>query len=240
VDGAAAAFEKAWDHAPGHPEVATWLARALLSQGAPLQNVQELLEGALEEAPDLDLALVLLAQVHRRAGHFEEAKGWLQALLESNPVHPLALKESGSVALLQQRPHEAETHLRQALRLRPHDPELLNNLGCALERLGFWDEALAAFSQGLLVAVDDVRLLRNRCMAQAACDRRRQLEADVERLLMVSEAPQDDWLVLRERLLDGGWIVALQHLDRWAERVGWRTDEPVEDREDVTDVLEAI
>jgi tetratricopeptide (TPR) repeat protein len=240
VDGAAAAFERAWQQAPGHPEVATWWARALLAQGGSLHEARGLLEDAWEEAPDLDLAVVLLGQVSRRQGHLDEAKGWLQALLEDNPVHPLALKELGSIALLQQRPHEAEKHLRQALRLRPHDPELLNNLGCALERLGFWDQALATFTQGLLHAGDDVRLLRNRCMAQAACDRWRQLESDVERLLLVSDSPRDDWLILRERLLEGGWIAALRHLDAWAARAGWHAA----DEEDVSgsddEVLEAI
>jgi tetratricopeptide (TPR) repeat protein len=206
---------------PQHPEIATWLARALLVQGRQLELAEELLEEALAVAPELDLAEVLLAEIHRRTGRLDEARATLQAILANNPMHALALKELGAVDLLLDAPRQAEAHLRRALHFRPRDAQILNNLACALERQGQWSQALVTFTQAVEIAVNDPRLVRNRCIAQAACQRPLQMCEDAQTALLLSDHPQDELLTIRERLLDGGWMEALQQLETWSFDAGW-------------------
>jgi len=239
IDGATASFRRAWEELPGHPEIATWLARSLLQQGSELALCSDLLDLALEEAPDLDLAVVMKAHLQRTRGQFEEASAWLQAILERNPVHPLALKELGAIELLRGTPREAERHLRLALRMRPQDPQLLNNLGCALERQGMWEEALAAFAQAVDLALGEPQPIRNRCIAQAACGQLSAMCEDAHQAMMVSDDAQRVLLELRERLLDAGWIPALQRLEEWAVAEGWSTPAECLYTEETAEAIEA-
>ena len=240
LDGAIASFERAWRLLPEHPEVATWLSRAYLEKGCQMGLAEELLEGALEEAPDLDLAVVLMAQVHRRRNRLQEARALLHAILTNNPMQPLALKELGAVELLQGMPHKAEEHLRQALRLRPRDAQIFNNLACSLERQGCWHEALSLFTQAIALAGDESRFLRNRCIAQAACARWPQMCEDAESALLMSANAEEELQSIRERLLDGGWIEALQHLESWATASGWSRRQGNQQVEFAEETLEAI
>ncbi len=228
VDGAIESLRRAWSEFPDHPELAGWLARALVRSGRAraLEDAERLLDQAVEHAPELDHVVAQRAVVHRRYGEFAESRALLQTLLERNPVHTLALKELGAVALLQGHLGEAEDCLRQASRLRADDAEVWNNLGCVLERRALWREALSAFDRAVELESGNAAYLRNRCVAQAACARWTAMCRDAGQALLASEDPIALLARLRETCLDAGWLQALRKLERWAVGERWlRADE---------------
>ncbi|UCE03955.1 MAG: tetratricopeptide repeat protein [Candidatus Latescibacterota bacterium] len=227
VEGAIASLRRAWSEIPDHPELATHLARALIRSARPqaLDEAGELLERALEQDPELEQAVVQRAVLHRHRGEFDEARAYLHAILERNTMHALALKELGTVELLQDHLGEAEQHLRQAARMRPEDPEVWNNLGCALERRGLWREALSAFDRAVQLAPASERYLRNRCLAHAACGRLKGMCRDADQALLASDAPVALLDGLRESCLDAGWLPALRRLENWAVQARWLREE---------------
>lgn len=227
TEGAVASLRRAWNEFPDHPELSGWLARALLRTGrAPARaEAEDLLERAMEQAPELDHVVVQRAVLHRRVDEFEESRALLQTILERNPVHTLALKELGAVALLQGRLSEAEDSLRQAARLNPGDAEIWNNLGCALERRALWREALSAFDRAVQLESGNEAYLRNRCVAQAACSRWAAMCHDAQQALLASDNPVAMLVRLRETCLDAGWLRALRKLERWAVGEGWLRDD---------------
>ena len=223
VDGAIESLRRAWNALPEHPELAGWLARALIRCGraAALEEAERLLECAIERAPEIEHVVVQRAVLHRRSREFGESRALLQTVLERNPLHFLALRELGSVALLQGRLAEAEDHLRQATRLRPDDADTWNNLGCTLERRALWREALSAFGRAVELEPSSAAYLRNRCVAHAACSRWTAMCRDAQHALLASEDPVATLLRLRETCLDAGWLTALRKLERWAVEAHW-------------------
>jgi tetratricopeptide (TPR) repeat protein len=222
-EGAIASLRQALEEMPDHPELALWLATALLAsdRSAVIDAAGELLERVLEQEPERELALVQRAVWHRRRGEIGEARAYLEALLERNPTHALGVKELGTVALVQGRLGEAERHLQRALELRPEDAEVWNNLGCCRDRLGLWSAALAAFDRAVRLAPSDPRPLRNRCIAHAACGKLGAMCHDAERALAASDDAVSLLHGLREACLDAGWLPALRRLENWAEAAGW-------------------
>lgn len=222
-EGAITSLRQAREEMPDHPELAVWLATALIGseRSAALDEAGDLLERVLDQEPERELALVQRAVWHRRRDEIEEARAYLEALLERNPVHALGVKELGTVALVQGKFGEAERHLQRALQLRPEDADVWNNLGCCRERLGLWSAALAAFDRAVQLAPADARPLRNRCIAHAACGKLAAMCRDAEQVLSASEDAVSLLLGLREACLDAGWLPALRHLENWAEASGW-------------------
>jgi tetratricopeptide (TPR) repeat protein len=227
VEGAIASLRRAWNELPEHPELSTHLALALIrsSRPAALEEAGELLERVLEQEPELEQAVLQRAVWHRHRDEFEESRAYLQTILERNSIHALALKELGTVALLQDHLGEAEQHLRQAARMRPDDAEVWNNLGCVLERRGLWSEALSAFDRAVQIAPVGERYLRNRCIAHAASGRLKAMCRDAERALVASDDPPSILMRLRESCLDAGWLAALQRLENWAVEARWMQEE---------------
>ena len=226
IEGAIQSLHCAYRAQPGHPEVGAQLARALLcSEGTTaLAQAGALLMAALEQDPELDVAVHQTAVWHRRRQEYDEARAYLHTLLDRHPGHASALRELGVVALLQGRLGEAEHSLRRACRARPEDAEAWNNLGCVLERRGLWQEARIAFLQATRFAPWQARLQRNLCLAHAACGDAPALRASTAALLSCSVDGEETLRTLRERLLEAGWIEPLHELEQWALQSGWLTE----------------
>ncbi len=227
IEGATSSLRQAWQELHGHPEIAAHLARALLrcERSEAWAEAGELLEDALDQAPELDLAVHQRAVWHRKRHEFDESRAYLQTLLDRHPGHPAALRELGVVALLQGQTGEAERCLQQACRLRPEDAEAWNNLGCVLERRGLWKAARTAFARAVRLAPGAGSLLRNLCLAEAECGDHAALRQHATAMLAASPDPESALRNLRERLLDAGWIDALRDLETWAMATRWLSDE---------------
>lgn len=67
-----------------------------LQRGEFAQGI-ELLEGVVEQAPELSAPRIDLGIAYHRGGRLESAEHHLQAALDLNPKHPIALNELGIV-----------------------------------------------------------------------------------------------------------------------------------------------
>jgi Tfp pilus assembly protein PilF len=102
--------------------------------GQPPQDLQELLEEALERADK---------------GEPAAAEALLRQVLTRAPGHALAWDRLGSAQRAQSRPKEAELAHRKAVELAPQSSDAHNNLGAALKQQGRTAEAVDCFRQAL-------------------------------------------------------------------------------------------
>ncbi|MBL8850468.1 MAG: tetratricopeptide repeat protein [Planctomycetaceae bacterium] len=127
---AAETFQAAVQTFPQEPAAHYGLARALDSSDreAALAALNRALEINGRHIP----SLLLLAEDHFDAEHYDEAKGTLQQVLDINPVHPLALALLSTIAHLQN-DSAGETELRtRALSTWDANPEVDHLIGLNL------------------------------------------------------------------------------------------------------------
>jgi protein O-mannosyl-transferase len=77
---------------------------------------------------------------------------------------------------------EAVEHLRQAVRLRPHDPDAKMNLGAALLQQGNPAEAMECFEQAIRLRPDFVAARKNLEVARALQERKRRSPSEIRRV----------------------------------------------------------
>ena len=65
------------------------------------------------------------------------------------------------VAFQDQPVKEAISHLQEAMRLKPNDPEILNTMGAALEKAGRQQEAVLCYKRAMHVAPHDSKAYNN-------------------------------------------------------------------------------
>src|SRR5262249_23919131 len=100
-------------------------------QAGRLGEAESLYRGILQEAPDDPHALHLLGLLAHQAGRLQEAIDLIRQALAARPEADFH-NNLAAVYLAASRPVEAETHCREALRLKPDLPDAHHNLGVAL------------------------------------------------------------------------------------------------------------
>jgi Flp pilus assembly protein TadD len=142
--GAAAQdYRAALDVDPQANEVRARLAAVLLIHGKPDEAAAEF-EGLRQRQGDTPAVLRGLARCRRQQGRLPEAMGLLDRVLAEAPDDAVALTERGKVALELGRPAEAESSLRRAVLLAPHNREARHSLYQCLRLTGPSEEAAAA------------------------------------------------------------------------------------------------
>lgn len=101
----------------------------------------------------------LLARAEAKLGHWEDATGRLQALVERQPGFADAWRELGRLHLIRGDTVRADTCLRRTVELAPADPEAWRLRADLLRERGEEDEAQAAQAQALRHATRDPRLM---------------------------------------------------------------------------------
>ena len=109
---------------------------AQLHQAGRLGEAEPLYRGILQEQPDHPHALHLLGVLAHQTGHHVPAADLIRAALVSHGPHPVFHANLASVYLSLNQLEEAATQAREAIRLKPDQPDAHNNLGVALRRLG--------------------------------------------------------------------------------------------------------
>jgi tetratricopeptide (TPR) repeat protein len=146
---------------PRNTEIATRRATALIS-GGRAADALGILRDALKQSPgDLRLTF-MLAQAQRDAGDLEGAETTARALRQAHPDDIRFVSLLGQMLEARGRYQEIVDFLKPELaRLRaagakpPQIAMLLGTEGLALQQLHKYDEAVAAFAEGVTLAADD-------------------------------------------------------------------------------------
>lgn len=152
--GRLAEAEVAFFHAiaakPGYIRPCIALGQILKDSGRASDALRILLEAAAAAPDDADVA-VALGGALLAVGRGIEAEICFERAVAAHPDHPGALRELARL-LLENRPGEAETHLRHAAALRPRCADTLAELGESLLRQNRPAEAVAACDRALAIA----------------------------------------------------------------------------------------
>jgi tetratricopeptide (TPR) repeat protein len=150
-------FERAVELAPHREGCRQNLALARL-ETCQFQSAAELFAQVLANEPDNRVAQIGLAQCKIALNEHEQARAILDALLEEESDHPEALVERGKVALQMGRADQAEYWTRRALASDPNNYAAAFQLELSLNMAG------------------------KRAEAEEASQKRKQLEAEMQRL----------------------------------------------------------
>jgi Flp pilus assembly protein TadD len=124
-----------------------------LSDLGRLDEAKGYLAHAVEVMPEHVNALVALGVAHQRSGDTKQAADALQKAAEADPDNGYAHRNLGAVLGNLGRDEEAEKHLREAVRLMPHDQPSVYGLAQCLEATGDGDK-LAEADELYIKAID--------------------------------------------------------------------------------------
>lgn len=147
------------------------LSITLLDLGLFDEAIPEL-ERLTRDQPDQPDHRVRLARCLKMTNHPDEAVKLLDAVLQSNPDHGLALRARGQFALSDLRLAEAETWLRRAAEVLPNDYQTQYLLYQALQQAGYATEATEQLKRSETVKQQSTQLadLRTRRLAERPLD----------------------------------------------------------------------
>jgi Tfp pilus assembly protein PilF len=155
------AAERLWLRAiqadPKYPSPYNNLAGIRISK-MEYDSAEELLRRALKLEPGYGDARVNLALVLRSRGLVDEARQELMAAAEDPDARSQAILQRGYLELEDGRYEEGLLLLKEARRLTPETPLLLNVMGEAAFRLGNRDEALSYWRRSLELDRSQARL----------------------------------------------------------------------------------
>jgi tetratricopeptide (TPR) repeat protein len=129
-------------------------ARLLLAQ-EKLQEAQETLLLSLNQFPDNEDLLLLLAQIELETGNLEQAKKRLSLVLEKNNRSQIALHLLALTLASQGEYESAYTYYTRLVELSVPDPEIFANRANLAEILGYYTEALADLDRAIELAPDE-------------------------------------------------------------------------------------
>lgn len=107
------------------------------------------------------LAALYMTLTARQMGFWRDSMTLFTHAMDVTKDNDLALYNVGCFLLDEEDTQGAETHLREAVRLAPQNPEYLTNLGMALSRQGRTQEAIDTFQQALTVNPGHLNALVN-------------------------------------------------------------------------------
>ncbi len=142
------------------------LGVALASAGRRDEAIAQF-QAALALQPDAPVTLRNLGEASARLQRYPEAIAYFRKVVELDAGSATARYDLGNVLLEAGRLREAETELRQAIRLAP-SPQAHSGLGVALAAQGSIDEAIAEFRQALTLQPDFAPAQRYLAMALAS------------------------------------------------------------------------
>ena len=161
-----------------------------LSEGQPLR-AEGLLTALLSQAPDHPMALHLAGVVALQQNKRDEALKSIEKSVAIDPRNAAAQCDLGFLLTSAGRYGEAETHLREALRLKSAFPEGQLNLGNLLRLTGRRSEAEHAYAQAIGLRPKFAEALINRAIVLLDLGRARDAEPMIKRALDVRpEAPE--------------------------------------------------
>ena len=129
------------------------LGRTLLAQSRQSGSAESAAEAAKEFQRELEVdpgnanAAYELAELHRQAGEFDDARAFFEKALEHHPDFEEAQVGLASVLVTQQKPELALPHLQSAIKLNPDDDVAWYRLSQVERSLGNSEEQQKAFAK---------------------------------------------------------------------------------------------
>ncbi|MBW4694264.1 MAG: FkbM family methyltransferase [Lyngbya sp. HA4199-MV5] len=120
-------------------------------QSGQLAEAEALYRQVLEEQPEHVAALTWLALIVDQLGRAEESIAYYDRLLEIAPSAEIH-SNLGTVLCRHGRVEEGIAHQKQAIALKPHQPETHYNLGVILAQTGQLEDAIAHYRQVIALA----------------------------------------------------------------------------------------
>ncbi len=120
---------------PQHPSARRWLVICLM-EGGQFKEAAGHLDVLRRDHPDDPDLRVRLARCRSKMGQVDAARAILDRVLADHPDHRLGLRWRGQLALMENKPAEAERWLRRAARVSPYDYEVHYALFQALVQQG--------------------------------------------------------------------------------------------------------
>ena len=129
------------------------------------------------------LIVMLGSLTYARNGDYVSEERLYEQTLAAAPANARAHNNLATVLMPQRRLDEAESHLRDAVRLKPMYAEAQANLGVALAMQGRPEDALPFFDRALRIQPDYVDAWRNKAEALASLGRFREAVPAYEQVL---------------------------------------------------------
>lgn len=200
LEEACADYREALRLSPGQLDAALRLAQVLQQKGIDLNEARQLFELYLQRYPTDGPALLGLARCHRGLGDAAAAKSVLERISPDNPSYAKALLVQALLECDLENYAQALSHLREAERLNPNEPDIVHQLAEVLHKLGRPEEA-RPYAERHKQLEADLRELGEitRTLLGAPADVEKRYRAGVI-LLRVGEEDGIRWLltVLRE------------------------------------------
>ncbi len=154
LKGAEAAFLKATQADPDHPDGWVNVGRARVREGN-LPGARTVLERALALRPDLARAHFFYAKVLANEGRYQEALDHLRRAAAQYPRDRVVRNEIGRILFLERRFEEAIAELKKVLRIDPEDLQAHYNLMLCYSGLGQPERARAHQERYLRFKADE-------------------------------------------------------------------------------------
>ena len=143
--GALAMYESAMEQLPNSVAVLDDLA-SLYAQIGRSEEALKLFQRVLSQEPQHLDALILSGNIHKRNRSFEAAMGFFQRAVAAHPNSAVAHGEVGGMLLQARKHEEAVQSLQRSIAIDPTSyPNSWFKLGFALDTIGKWEEARAAY-----------------------------------------------------------------------------------------------
>ncbi len=135
------------------------------------------------DRPPTAKTLYSMAQILATQGKDAECEFVLRRCLQDYPQFTPAYNSLAELQMRQGRIHEAEETLTTALKVRPRDPVLLNNLGMCLLLRKEYEPALARFTEAAGLVPENGKYRANMATALGLLGRREESQALLEQVL---------------------------------------------------------
>jgi cellulose synthase operon protein C len=165
------------------------LSRALTAQARPLEAI-DVLEAWRSGHPDDEFALMALAELQAQQGESAKAIAALETLLARYPENPNLLNNLANL-LAASDPERALKHAREALRVAPQIPAILDTLGWLLVNQGGAEEGIRYLREARSREVGDATIGYHLAHALHQLGRTDEARTEIERSLATTQAFPD-------------------------------------------------
>jgi TolB-like protein/class 3 adenylate cyclase/tetratricopeptide (TPR) repeat protein len=193
------------------------LSYAVDDKAEALVTVEANLNRVLSQSPNNALAHYLMCKVKVQSNRGAQGIAECERALALDPNLAAAHAQIGVAKIFDLHPEETESHVREALRVSPHDIDAYNwvaYIAYAKQRLGAYEEALGFFRQSMelnpnyatgrfLMAADLVELGRlDEARAEVQAGLALNPEFTIRRYRAGAQSDNPDFLTRRERIIE--------------------------------------